>query len=175
MQPDAVASRVAQLRKFPRDRPRIALVISVVLVELLGASGAVFTAQGLDTWYGTLARPTLAPPNWVFGPVWTTLFALIGAAVWLVWRQAQSEPRAVRVAVTVFGVHFILNLAWSAVFFGLQDIAGGLAVIVLLLFLIIATMWAFDRIDRRAAVLLVPYLLWVTFAAYLNYRFWVLN
>jgi tryptophan-rich sensory protein len=111
----------------------------------------------------------------VFGPVWTTLFALIGAAVWLVWRQAPSQPRDVRLAIAVFGVHFAFNLGWSAAFFGLQPIGLCLAVILLLWVLIVATIWAFDRVDRRAALLLVPYLLWVSFATYLNYQFWVLN
>jgi benzodiazapine receptor len=164
-----------RLLGFATTRPLLALVVSVVAVELVGASGALFTAQGLAEWYGTLQRPALAPPNWVFGPVWTSLFALIGGALWLVWKEAESSPRAVRVAVAVFVVHFVFNVGWSAAFFGAQNITLGLAVIAVLWVLILATMWAFDRVDRRAALLLVPYLLWVTFAAYLNYRFWVLN
>jgi len=170
-----MASIRAELRGLARERPRLALVVAVLAVEVVGASGAVFTAQGLEAWYGTLRRPALAPPNWVFGPVWTALFALIGAAVWLVWRRAAATPEAVRVALAVFVVHFAANLAWSAVFFGLREVGWGLAVIALLWSLILATMWAFDRVDRRAAALLVPYLLWVSFATYLNYRFWVLN
>jgi tryptophan-rich sensory protein len=170
-----VTSIRADLRGLARERPLIALAVAVLTVEVVGASGAVFTAQGLSEWYGTLQRPALAPPNWVFGPVWTTLFALIGAAVWLVWRRADEAPRAVRAGLAVFAVHFVANLTWSAVFFGLQEIEWGLAVIVLLWGLIVAMMWTFDRVDRRAALLLVPYLLWVSFAAYLNYRFWVLN
>lgn len=158
-----------------RERPVVSLLLAVVLVELVGVSGSLFTVQGLAEWYGTLNRPALAPPNWVFGPVWTALFALIGGAVWLVWRQAVAEPQKVRLALAVFVVHFAANLAWSGVFFGLEAITAGLAVIILLWLLILATMWAFDRVDRRAAALLVPYLLWVSFAAYLNYEFWRLN
>ena len=169
---NSVRSRLAGLA---RERPVVSLLLAVVLVELVGASGALFTVQGLAEWYGTLNRPALAPPNGVFGPVWTALFALIGGAVWLVWRQAAAEPQKVRLALAVFVVHFATNLAWSGVFFGLQAITAGLAVILLLWLLILATMWAFDRVDRRAAVLLVPYLLWVSFAAYLNYGFWRLN
>ena len=161
--------------RFARTRPLVALAVAVLAVELVGGSGAVFTAQGLSEWYGTLQRPALAPPNWVFGPVWTSLFALIGVALWLVWRRAPSEPRAARLAFAVFVVHFAANLAWSAVFFGLRAIGAGLAVILVLWVLIAATMWAFDRVDRRAALLLVPYLLWVSFATYLNYAFWTLN
>jgi translocator protein len=170
-----MASLAARFREFPRDRPVFALVITISIVEIVGASGAIFTAQGLSEWYDTLQRPTLAPPNWVFGPVWTILFALIGVALWLVWQQVDSSPREARIGFGVFVVHFVFNLGWSAVFFGMQEIGWGLAVIGLLWLLIVATMWAFDRVDRRAALLLVPYLLWVSFAAYLNYRFWVLN
>ncbi|MFB6107579.1 MAG: TspO/MBR family protein [Haloplanus sp.] len=164
-----------RVRRLPRERAALSLLLAVLAVELVGAAGSLFTARGLATWYGTLRRPALAPPNWVFGPVWTTLFALIGVAVWLVWRRATTEPGRVRVAFAVFLVHFAANLAWSAAFFGARSIALGLAVIAALWLLIVATIWAFGRVDRRAAALLVPYLLWVTFAAYLNYRFWVLN
>jgi len=172
-----MASIGVTARELPHERPRLSLVLAVLVVEVVGASGAVFTAQGLASWYGTIRRPALAPPDWVFGPVWTTLFALMGVAVWLVWRRL-SSPRAehrARVALAVFAVHFVVNLGWSAAFFGLQSVDLGLTVIIVLLALILLTMWAFDRVDRRAALLLVPYLLWTTFAAYLNYRFWVLN
>ena len=165
----------ARFREFPRNRPLSALAIAILAVELVGASGSIFTVQGLGQWYESLQQPALAPPIWVFGPVWTTLFALIGGALWLVWRQVDSSPQEVRLAFGVFVLHFVFNLGWSAVFFGLQEIGWGLAVIGILWLLIVATMWAFDRVDRRAALLLVPYLLWVSFAAYLNYRFWVLN
>src|SRR6056297_1010449 len=165
----------ARFGRLPQDRPILALAVAILTVEVVGASGAVFTAQGLDMWYETLRRPALAPPSWVFGPVWTLLFALIGTAAWLVWRGAGSSPREARIALGVFAVHFAFNLGWSAVFFGQQAIGWGLAVIGGLWLLILATMWAFGRVDRRAAVLLVPYLLWVSFAAFLNYRFWALN
>ena len=167
-----------RLRRLPRGRPWLSLALAVLAVEVVGAAGAVFTAQGLAAWYGTLERPALAPPNWVFAPVWTTLFALMGVAVWLVWREVDAAAptgRRARLALVVFAGHFAVNLAWSAAFFGLQSTGLGLAVIALLWALIVLTMWAFDRVDRRAAVLLVPYLLWVSFAAYLNYQFWVLN
>jgi len=163
------------LTRFPHERPRLSLLLVVLAVELVGASGSIFTAQGLQSWYGTLIRPSIAPPNWVFAPVWTTLFALMGAAVWLVWRQADRSPRLVRIAVAVFAVHFVVNLGWSAAFFGLESLGLGLAVIAVLWVLILATIGTFARVDRRAAALLVPYLLWVSFAALLNYRFWVLN
>jgi len=170
-----MASLVARFGRLPHDRPILALAVAVLTVEVVGASGAVFTAQGLGMWYETLQRPALAPPSWVFGPVWTVLFALIGVAVWLVWRRVDSSPREARLAGGVFAVHFVFNLGWSAVFFGLQEVGVGLVVIGVLWLLIVTTIWTFGRVDRRAAVLLVPYLLWVSFAAFLNYRFWVLN
>ncbi|MBS3760789.1 TspO/MBR family protein [Halodesulfurarchaeum sp.] len=163
------------IRRFPTDRPVIALFVAVLAVEIVGATGAVFTAQGLAEWHGVLTRPGIAPPKWVFGPVWTTLFALMGSAVWLVWRQATAKPAAVRLALGLFAIHFVFNLAWSATFFGLQAIGLGLIGILVLWGLILVTIWAFDRVDRRAALLLGPYLLWVSFATVLNYQFWVLN
>ena len=173
--PETVSGRRSRLRRLPRTRPWLALLLAVLVVEVVGASGAVFTAQGLAAWYGTLERPALAPPNWVFGPVWTTLFALMGVAVWLVWRRIETAPRRARLALAAFAGQFALNLAWSAAFFGAQAIGLGLIVIALLWLAIGVTIAAFDRVDRRAAVLLVPYLLWVSFALYLNYEFWVLN
>ncbi|WP_318569301.1 TspO/MBR family protein [Salinigranum marinum] len=170
-----MASLGSSVRRLAVTRPLVALALAVLAVELVGASGAIFTAQGLGEWYDSLARPAFAPPNWVFGPVWTALFALIGVAVWLVWRQADAAPRDVRLAFGVFIVHFVFNLGWSAAFFGARRIGLGLAVIAVLWLLIVATAWTFDRVDRRAALLLLPYLLWVSFAAVLNYRFWVLN
>jgi tryptophan-rich sensory protein len=158
-----------------RDRPLLTLGLAILAVELVGASGAVFTAQGLDGWYDTLVLPTLAPPNWVFAPVWSSLFALMGVAVWRLWRRAPDRPRAVRLALGVFAGHFVLNLGWSAVFFGQQAIGPGLVVIAALWLAIVATMLAFDRVDRPAALLLVPYLAWVSFASYLNYQLWLLN
>ncbi|MFB6183312.1 MAG: TspO/MBR family protein [Haloarculaceae archaeon] len=165
-----------RLSRLPRKRPLVSLAVAVLACELVGSSGSVFTVVGLESWYATLARPALAPPNWVFGPVWTALFALMGVAVWLVWR-AVDGPRAgvARVALGVFAAHFVLNVGWSAVFFGLRSLLGGLVVIVALWLAIVVTILVFDRVDRRAAALLIPYLAWVTFAGYLNYAFWRLN
>ena len=164
-----------RLGELPHDRPLVTLVGAIIVVELLGGSGSLFTAQGLTTWYDTLQQPTLSPPGWVFGVVWPLLFALMGTALWLIWRQAPANPRAARRAGLAFGLQFVFNIGWSAVFFGLRAIGWGLAVIGGLWLLILVTIIAFDRADRRAAVLLVPYLAWVTFAAFLNYQFWMLN
>jgi tryptophan-rich sensory protein len=164
-----------QLQRLPSRRPWLSLAIAILAVEIVGASGGLFTARGLGAWYESLQQPQLAPPSWVFGPVWTILFALIGVALWLVWRKYDEAPTPTRVALGVFTVHFLFNLTWSAVFFGARNIGLALVVITVLWILIVKTMWAFYRVDYRAGVLLVPYLLWVTFAVYLNYQFVVLN
>jgi len=164
-----------RLQRLPSRRPWLSLAAAILAVEIVGASGAFFTAQGLGPWYESLQQPALAPPSWVFGPVWTSLFALIGVALWLVWRRYDEAPQPTRLALGVFTVHFLFNLGWSAVFFGMREIGWALVVIAVLWLLIVKTMWAFHRVDRQAAALLVPYLIWVTFAAYLNYQFWVLK
>ena len=165
-----------RLWSFPDRRPWVSLALAVVVTELVGASGAIFTSRGLESWYPALESPELAPPNWVFAPVWTTLFLLMGVAVWLIWTEASGErSRSARFAIGLFAAHFLVNVAWSAVFFGSQSLLGGLVVIALLWLFIVATILAFGRVDRRAGLLLVPYLLWVSFASYLNYAFWALN
>ncbi|WP_276300210.1 TspO/MBR family protein [Halorussus lipolyticus] len=149
------------------------LVGAVLVCELAGIVPSILTANDVATWYPTLAKPAFTPPSWVFGPVWTTLYLLMGVALYLVWRSDRGRIR--QVALAVFGAQLVLNAAWTLVFFGSQAIFGGLVVIAVLLATILATMAAFARIDRRAAALLVPYLVWVGFATALNYEIWRLN
>lgn len=151
-----------------------ALVFAILVCEAAGAVGAVFTASAVGSWYTTLVRPEFAPPNWVFGPVWTTLYALMGIAAYLVWRHGWNRKN-VRRALGVFAVQLALNAAWSPLFFGLHNPGAALIDIVLLWCAILATIVVFARISRTAACLLVPYLAWVTFATYLNYAIWTLN
>lgn len=150
------------------------LVLAIVVAELAGIIGSVFTASSIPTWYATLAKPELAPPNWVFGPVWTTLFALMGIAAFLVWKKGW-ERKEVKVALSVFLGQLILNTLWSIIFFGLQSPASALIEIFILWLAILLTIIVFARISKPAAWLLVPYLLWVSFATYLNYAIWMLN
>jgi tryptophan-rich sensory protein len=161
-----------QVRDVVRDRPIVEWAAWVLLSELAGLVGGVLTASAVQTWYPTLVQPAIAPPNWVFGPVWTALYALMGTAAFLVSRSSDARSR---VALLAFVAHLLLNVGWSAAFFGLQSPLYGLVVIVPLLAAIVAVTWLFDRVDRRAAALLLPYLAWTGFATYLNYRFWVLN
>ncbi|WP_458188970.1 TspO/MBR family protein [Haladaptatus sp. NG-WS-4] len=146
-----------------------ALLASVAVCELAGIVPSILTANDVATWYPTLSKPAFTPPGWLFGPVWTTLYLLMGIALFLVWRRGN------RFALAVFAVQLALNAAWTLVFFGMRWPAGGLVVIFALLVAIVATLFAFARVDRRAAVLLVPYLLWVSFATLLNYELWRLN
>jgi tryptophan-rich sensory protein len=149
------------------------LLVAILACNAVGASPALVTATGAGSWYATLTKPELAPPNWVFGPVWTALFVLLGVAAYLVYRDGAGRERTV--ALALFVVQFAFNVSWTLVFFGNQDTAGGLAVIAGLWMLIAATLAAFWRVRRATGLLLVPYLAWVSFAAYLNYAFWTLN
>jgi benzodiazapine receptor len=152
-------------RTVPASAREGLVALAMVLgVNALGASPSLFL--GADTtWF---ERPWFFPPTIAFPVVWTLLFTLLGIALYLVWR-ADVDARERRVAFGAFAVQFALNLAWTPAFFGLQRPALGLAVILLLWVAIVGTIAAFDRVDRRAAVLLVPYLAWVSFAAVLNY------
>ena len=155
------------------------MVIAIVVSELAGIIGSFFTVSAIPTWYATLAKPALNPPAWVFGPVWTTLYALMGIAAFLVWSsyaEATSDrKRGIKIALSLFGIQLVLNTLWSIIFFGLHSPGGALIEIVFLWLAILATIIAFAKISRPAAWLLVPYILWVSFAMYLNYTIWMLN
>jgi translocator protein len=153
-------------------RALLGLGVFLLLTLGTGALGSIATETGPGSWYSTLEQPAFSPPDWVFGPVWTTLYVLIGVAGWRVWRSA--DPGRGR-ALLLWGVQLVLNLAWSWIFFGAQAIVPALVEIVVLWVVIVLTMLAFFRIDRLAGWLFVPYLLWVTFAAALNAGYAVLN
>jgi len=156
------------------DRRRVlTAVAAVVLVNVVGATPAILAGPD-SAWFRSLATPALYPPPWAFGVVWTLLFTLMGVALALVWLDAR-RTRAGRVALALFVGQMVLNVAWTPAFFAAKNLLAGLVVIVALWPAVLATIVAFDRVDRRAAALLVPYLAWVTFAAVLNYRFWALN
>lgn len=146
----------------------------VVGCELVGLIGAATTVTGASSWYDTLDKPPFNPPNWLFGPVWTLLYALMGIAAYLVWREG-TDRRDVRTALGLFAVQLVLNGIWTPVFFGAESIVSGAVVIVLLLVVLALTVRAFFRVSRTAGWLLVPYLLWVGFATLLNLSIWVLN
>ena len=150
------------------------LIISLVLCQLAGVLGSVLTGPSISTWYATLKKPSFAPPNWLFGPVWITLFVLMGIALYLVWRQGVASPE-VRIGLLIFVIQLLLNIAWSAAFFALRSPLGGLVVIGLLWVAILLTIISFSRVSTAAGLLLAPYILWVSFAALLNASLWALN
>lgn len=157
-----------------RTKDWLALAGFILLSEGAGALGSVVTVPSISGWYATLAKPEFAPPNWVFGPVWTTLFLLMGLAAFLVWRKG-VERHAVRIALGLFLLQLILNTLWSFIFFGLQSPGMAMIELAFLWLAILATIVVFAKVSRIAAWLLVPYIAWVSFAAYLNYAIWTLN
>ncbi|KND51436.1 MAG: tryptophan-rich sensory protein [Parcubacteria bacterium C7867-001] len=150
------------------------LLVSLGIPQIAGGVGAIFSVAAIPSWYASLVRPSLAPPNWVFGPVWTTLFLLMGIALFLVWRKGINVLGG-KTALVWFSVQLALNVLWSFLFFGLKSPSFALIEIAILWVSIMATILAFNKISRIAALLLLPYLLWTSFAAYLNALFFVLN
>jgi len=149
------------------------LVISIVLCQIAGLLGSFFTTPAIPTWYKTLNKPFFTPPNWIFGPVWVSLFILMGISLFLVWRKP-DHPKF-KPALLFFSVQFILNVLWSAAFFGLQSPLLGLIDIILLWIAILLTILNFFKVSKVAGMLLMPYLLWVSFASLLNFSLWILN
>jgi tryptophan-rich sensory protein len=154
----------------PATRDVFGLIAFVVLCFGVAALGGMATRPAIPAWYAALRKPSWTPPNWVFGPVWTILYALMAVAGWRVWREGRS-----RVAALTFLLQLALNGVWSWLFFGLRRPDLGLLGITLLWLAILATMIAFWRVSRKACVLLVPYLAWVSFAAALNAAIWRMN
>jgi tryptophan-rich sensory protein len=150
------------------------LAVSIAVCQLAGFVGSFFTRISVGTWYAALKKPSFTPPNWVFSPVWITLFVLMGIAAFLVWNKGLSDQR-VKTALGIFVVQLILNVLWSAMFFGLRSPLAGLIEIAALWVAILLTILYFFRISNTAGILLIPYILWVSFAAVLNFSIWKLN
>lgn len=155
------------MRQFPK------FMVCLFICFGSAAIGGFFTASSVDSWYAQLAKPEFNPPAWVFAPVWNVLYFLMAVALYRIWTSANRPDK--KTALAVFFGQLLLNVAWSAVFFGLRSPAGGFLVIILLLLGIICTINYFRRVSRLSAWLLVPYLAWVLFAACLNYYLWQLN
>ncbi len=159
----------------PAGAPPLGRVIPALpaWLVLTFCAPALGYAAGQGDWYAGLSKPAWNPPGWLFGPVWTTLYALMAVAAWLVWRR--GGWRAQRGPLGLYLVQLALNAAWTPLFFGLRWPLAGLVDIVLLLAAVVATLAAFVRVRRWAGLLLVPYLLWVSFATVLNFTLWQLN
>ena len=149
------------------------LVVSIILCQIAGLLGALFTTPAIPTWYATLKKPFFNPPNWIFSPVWISLFILMGISLFFVWRRT-DHPKF-KIAFFFFFVQLIFNVLWSIAFFGLKSPLLGLIDIILLWIAILLTIQNFLKISKFAGVLLIPYLLWVSFAALLNFSLWILN
>lgn len=152
----------------------VKLFTSLVVCQCAGIVGSVCTAPAIPSWYATLQKPAFTPPNWLFAPAWITLYLLMGIAAFLVWRVG-LENRRVRTALIIFLVQLVLNALWSVVFFGMQSPLYGVIVIAILWLMILLVILKFARISAAAAWLLVPYILWVSFATALNISIWILN
>jgi translocator protein len=161
---EAAPVRRSQVRSF---------WFSVALTMAVSAIGGLATAHSLDSWYAGLNKPSFNPPNWMFAPVWTTLYILMAIAAWRIYLGPESRSR--RAALALYALQLALNLAWSLIFFGLRSPFLALLELALLLMAIVGTAVSFGRLDRPAGLLLVPYALWSAFAFVLNLEILRLN
>ena len=147
---------------------------AILICNFAGIIGSIFTSPAIETWYNTLNRPGINPPNWLFGPVWITLYTLMGISLFLIWNK-RKETKKVYPALIIFGVQLTLNALWSIIFFGFNAIGYAFVEILLLDIMIVATIITFYTIDKKAAYLLIPYWMWVLFATILNANYFILN
>ncbi|MCJ7445947.1 MAG: tryptophan-rich sensory protein [Methanotrichaceae archaeon] len=150
------------------------LILSIVICQMAGIIGSIFTTSSMASWYPTLVKPSFTPPGSYIGLIWIVLFTLMGISLFLIWRETPGNPAA-RIALYFFAAQLIVNVLWNVAFFGLQSPISGLIVIVVLWILILISIIKFWPINRTAALLLIPYIVWVSIAAYLNYSIWRLN
>lgn len=150
------------------------LVLSILICQLAGITGALFTAGSVTGWYATLIKPSFNPPDSVFAPVWTVLYFLMGISMFLIWKEG-IRNKEVRNTFIIFIVQLVFNTLWTIIFFGARSITGGFVIIVILWILILICIFRFLRISKTAGMLLIPYFLWVTFAAVLNCYIMILN
>jgi benzodiazapine receptor len=152
----------------------VKLVISILASFAAGGIGSLFTFRVIPTWYAGLKKPPYTPPNRVFGPIWTTLYILMGISVFLVWQKGLATNGAM-LAFTLFWIQLAFNAFWSVIFFGMKSKGGGVMTIIVLWLLILATMVTSFRVSGWAGALLIPYIVWVSIASYLNIGVWLLN
>jgi translocator protein len=150
------------------------LIISIAIPLVVGFTAGFFTTTGPGSWYQTIEKPSWNPPSWVFAPVWTTLYIMMGVALYLVWKEASNNNKK-RPAIILFAVQLTLNFFWSFIFFTLEQPGWAFAEIVFLWLSVAATIFSFAAINKLAAWLLVSYISWVSFAAMLNYTIWIMN
>ncbi|MFH0814826.1 MAG: TspO/MBR family protein [Candidatus Falkowbacteria bacterium] len=149
-------------------------IIAVAVCEFAGMVGSIFTAPAIQAWYVGINKPSFNPPNWIFAPVWTTLFLLMGVSLFLVWTK-KTDRKLKKSAMVFFCAQLALNIVWSIIFFGLHSPAWAFADIIALWVLILLNAIYFYKISKAAGWLYVPYLLWVAFASVLNFVIWKIN
>ena len=150
------------------------LIFAIVLCQAAGIIGSLFTFSSIPTWYAALTKPSFNPPSWVFGPVWTILYTLMGISLYLILSKGLKK-KEVKIAVNLFVWQLIANSLWSIIFFGMKNIPLALIEIIVLLLLVFTTIQKFYKINKTAAYLLIPYFFWGSFATFLTYSIWILN
>jgi len=173
------------------------LLVSIIICELAGVLGSVFTTSEIGVWYKSLNKPSFSPPNWIFGPVWTILFVLMGISLYMVWSNKWDPKNTIGSEkekawnflsqkffvgtwkklniILIFATQLLINILWSVIFFGLHNPGAAFFEILMLWFAILFTIINFYRVSKLSSILLLPYILWVSFAAVLNYFIWILN
>ena len=151
------------------------IIYCVAICLVVGYLSSITTQSSINTWYPTLIKPSFNPPNWLFAPVWTLLFIMMGLAAGMIWNQLENQRELVKKALLFFTVQLLLNALWSYLFFGLNNVLLALIEVILLWLVIYETFHIFRKIDKKAAYLFIPYLIWVAFAAILNGSIYYLN
>ena len=157
-----------------KKKDLLKLIISLVICQLAGIIGSLFTSPSIPTWYASLEKPSFNPPNWVFSPVWISLFVLMGISLFLLWRNILEDQKA-KIAILFFAIQLVLNMFWSVIFFGLKSPFFAFIEIIFLWVAILLTILKSLKVSKAAGALLIPYILWVSFAAVLNFSIWSLN
>lgn len=151
------------------------ILIMVITCLAIGYLSSQLTIEGIKTWYPTLQKPAFNPPNWIFAPVWNALYIMMGLAAGLVWDRIEYQKETVKKGLTFFWIQLALNALWSYLFFGLHNPLLAFLEIIVLWLMIYETFTQFNKVNKIAAYLFIPYLLWVTFAAVLNGTIWWMN
>ena len=150
------------------------LIISILICQGAGAIGSLFTSPAISTWYAIIQKPSFNPPNWIFAPVWILLFLLMGLSLYLIWSKG-FKYKGTKIAIFVFFVQLILNVLWSILFFALQSPLYAFIEIIILWFMILLTIISFYRVSKITIYLLLPYIIWVSFALVLNFSILIIN
>ena len=152
----------------------IKLILSIIICEGAGIFGSIFTTKSVGGWYSTINKPSFNPPGWIFGPVWILLYLLMGISVFIIWSKF-NDHNLFKSAIVIFSIQLLLNVFWSFLFFGQKSPLLAFIEIIFLWIAILITIIVFYKLNHLSSYLLIPYILWVSFAAFLNYSIWRLN